>query len=78
MDGRGYGLMVFLAVALSLASATLYSDFSITNFVYAHDGDGDGIDDDTNLPVVDEASSDPFPGSGGLMDKLMMMHLSMG
>ena len=59
-----YGLMVFLAVILSLSTFTIYSDFSTTNFAFAHDGDGDGIDDDTLQPVVDEASADPFPGSG--------------
>ena len=32
--------------------------------VWAHDGDGDGFDDDTLKPVVDDASNDPFPGSG--------------
>ncbi len=32
--------------------------------VWAHDGDGDGFDDDTLRPVVDDASNDPFPGSG--------------
>jgi len=36
----------------------------ITQKVWAHDGDGDGFDDDTLLPVIDEASNDPFPGSG--------------
>ena len=62
MTGSGYGLMVFLTVILSLTGFGIHENFS--NLVYAHDGDGDGFDDDTLEPVVDNASNDPFPVSG--------------
>ena len=57
-------LLLSLTLAISVISIGTFTDYQLTPNVFAHDGDGDGIDDDTLEPVIDEASSDPFPGSG--------------
>jgi len=70
-------LFVLLGVAVGLSAyafssptetdseeTTLYFSNLLVQEAWAHDADGDGYDDDTLLPVIDEASNDPFPGSG--------------